>query len=91
MIVMPYLFFAGNCEEAMNFYSNALGSPIDMLMRMKDSPEPPPPGHPPGSENQVMHASMHIGKDTILCRVPPSVGRGRLSSGGLHGSPARPH
>ena len=67
MIVMPYLFFAGNCEEAMNFYSGAIGSPIDMLMRMKDSPEPPPPEHaPPGSENLVMHASMHLGKDTVL-------------------------
>lgn len=67
MIVMPYLFFNGRCEEAMNFYAQAIGSPIDMLMRIKDAPEPPPPEcAPPGSENLVMHASMHIGPETIL-------------------------
>lgn len=67
MIVQPYLFFNGRCEEAMNFYAAALGSPIDMLMRMKDSPDPVPPEHcPPGAENLVMHASMRIGKDTTL-------------------------
>ena len=64
MIVQPYLMFSGNCEAAMNFYSKAIGSPIDMLMRMKDAPEQ---GMcPPGNEDKVMHASMHIGKDTIL-------------------------
>ncbi len=67
MMVLPYLFFSGRCEEAMNFYAAATGRPIDMLMRMKDAPEPPPPEHaPPGSENMVMHASMHLGEHTVL-------------------------
>ena len=62
MIVQPYLMFSGNCEEAMNFYSKAIGSPLDMLMHMKDAPEQ---GMcPPGNENMVMHTSMHIGNSS---------------------------
>src|SRR5690242_15484496 len=67
MQIQPYLFFDGRCEEAINFYRTAAGAEIIMLMRFKDSPEPPPPGMvPPGSENKVMHASFRVGQSTIL-------------------------
>jgi uncharacterized glyoxalase superfamily protein PhnB len=47
----PYLFFDGRCEEAIEFYKKALGAKVEMMMRFKDSPEPPPPGRvAPGSE-----------------------------------------
>jgi len=37
-----------------------------MVMRFKESPEPPPPGCvPPGSESKVMHAQFNIG-DTLI-------------------------
>ena len=42
MIVQPYLFFEGRCEEALGFYQRALGAEIGMLMRNKESPEPAP-------------------------------------------------
>ena len=64
--VQPYLFFGGRCEEALNFYGKALGAKVDMLMRYKESPEPPPPGMvPKGFENKVMHATFRVG-ETIL-------------------------
>ncbi len=44
MQVQPYLFFEGRCEEAVEFYRKALGAEVTMLMRYKDSPDPPPPG-----------------------------------------------
>ena len=67
MQIQPYLFFEGRCEEAIEFYKKALGAKVEMLMRIKDSPEPPPPGmHPPGSENKVMHASVRIGAATLM-------------------------
>jgi PhnB protein len=67
MQVQPYLFFEGRTEEAIEFYRRALGAEVMMLMRFKDSPEPPPPGAvPPGSENKVMHASMRIGETTVM-------------------------
>jgi len=66
MQVQPYLFFNGRCEEALEFYKKSLGAKVEMLMRNKESPEPPPPGMlPPGSENKVMHASFRIG-DTVV-------------------------
>src|SRR5712691_8995703 len=67
MQVQPYLFFDGRCEEAIEFYRNALGAEVATLMRFKDSPEPPQPGMcPPGSENKVMHASFRIGDTTVM-------------------------
>lgn len=67
MQVEPYLFFEGRCEEALEFYRKALGAEVVMVMRYKDSPEPPPPGKlPPGSENKVMHANLRIGETTVM-------------------------
>jgi PhnB protein len=38
-----------------------------MLLRFKDSPEPPQPGTmPPGAENKVMHASIRIGESSVM-------------------------
>ena len=66
MHVQPYLNFNGRCEEALEFYKKALGAEVKMLLRMKDSPEPAPPGTvPPGTENKIMHVDFQIG-DTVL-------------------------
>jgi len=65
--VEPYLFFNGRCEEAIEFYRQALGAEVLMLMRFKDSPESSQPGmHPPGSENKVMHATLRIGENILM-------------------------
>ena len=64
MRVQPYLFFDGQCEEAVEFYRGALGAEVTMLMRFKDSPEPA--SCAPGSENKVMHASFRIGETEVL-------------------------
>jgi len=67
MAIQPYLFFEGRCEEAIEFYRGAIGAKVEMMMRYKDGPEPPPPGMlPPGSESKVMHASFQIGDATVL-------------------------
>jgi PhnB protein len=78
MQIQPYLFFDGRCEEAVEFYRKALGAKVEMLMRYKDSPDPPPPGMvPPGSENKVMHSSLRIGNAVLMasdghCQGKPS-------------------
>ena len=67
MQVQPYLFFDGRCEEAVEFYRSALGAEVVMLMRFKDSPDPPPPGMvPPGGENKVMHMALRVGDAMVL-------------------------
>lgn len=76
MIVQPYLFFEGRCEEALEYYKTALGAQVEMVMRYSESPDPPPPGMlPPGSENKVMHASFKVGDSVIM-----------LSDGGCSGA-----
>ena len=66
-IVQPYLFFNGTCEAAVEFYRQALGAEVEMMMRFKDSPEPHPPGMvPPGFENKIMHTSFRIGATALM-------------------------
>jgi PhnB protein len=62
--IQPYLFFDGRCEEALEFYRQALGAEVEMLMRFKDSPEPAQCGS--GSGDKVMHASFRIGGTTVM-------------------------
>lgn len=65
--VQPYLFFNGNCQEAVEFYCKALGAEVEMMMRFKESPEPPLPGSvPPGFEDKIMHTSFRIGQTTVM-------------------------
>jgi PhnB protein len=67
MQVQPYLFYDGRCEEAVEFYRSKLGAKVEMLMRFKESPEPPQPGcMSPGSENKVMHSAFRIGDTTVM-------------------------
>src|SRR5579864_6240702 len=85
MEVQPYLFFEGRCEEAIEFYKKKLGAKVDMLMRYKDSPEPPRPGMvPPGSDDKVLHASVKIGGTRVMasdgnCSGKPKFGGFALS------------
>ena len=66
MYIQPYLFFDGRCQEALDYYTSALGAKVEMLMRFKDSPEATDPAKvPPGAGDNVMHASVRIG-DTVL-------------------------
>ena len=67
MAIEPYLFFNGRCEEAVEFYKKALGAEVLMLMRYKESPEPPPPGMvPSGWDDKIMHSSLRIGNGTVM-------------------------
>jgi PhnB protein len=62
--VDPYLFFDGQCEDAIEFYRKAVRAEVEMLVRFKDSPDP---GMcPPGAENKVMHARFRIGDTTVM-------------------------
>lgn len=76
--VQPYLFFEGRAEEAIEFYKEALGAELEMLLRYSDSPEAPPPDKlPAGTQNKIQHASIRVGSSTIS-----------LSDGHCSGTPA---
>jgi PhnB protein len=57
--IEPYLFFEGRTEEALAFYQKALGAKVEMMMRNRESPEPPPPGMNAPAE-KIMHSSFLI-------------------------------
>ena len=60
-----YLNFAGNTEEAFNFYKSVFGGELTHIVRFKDMPIE-------GlsilkkDENKVMHVGLPIGKDQML-------------------------
>lgn len=67
MIVQPYLFFEGRCEEAIAFYRQALGAQVLMLMHYGDSPDED--GCPDGAQppkDKVMHATLRIGETQVM-------------------------
>lgn len=67
MQIQPYLFFNGCCDEAIDFYCKVVDARLGTLMRYKESPEPPPPDKvPPGYDDKVMHAELHIGDSVVM-------------------------
>ncbi|GAB0115075.1 VOC family protein [Acidisoma sp. C75] len=67
MKVTPYLFFNGRCQEALDFYAEAVGAEITFLMRYRDCPEPMDSATmPPGQEEKIMHVSFRIGETELM-------------------------
>jgi PhnB protein len=66
MQVQPYLFFDGRCDEALAFYTKALGAKVEMLMRFKDNPEPPAANCGPFAPDKVMHACFKLGDAAVM-------------------------
>jgi PhnB protein len=65
--INPYLNFAGNCEDAFNFYRNVFGGNFTYIGRFGEMP--PQEGAPPMPENErnkIMHVSLPIGGGSIL-------------------------
>lgn len=65
--VNVYLNFNGNCEDAFLFYKSVFGGEFPYVGRFKDMP--PQEGMPPipkEMENQIMHVSLPISKETML-------------------------
>ena len=65
--IEPYLFFEGRADEAIEFYKQALGAQVEMIMRYGESPDKPPEGMiAPGSENKIMHSSITVEGQRIM-------------------------
>ncbi len=59
-----YLFFDGNCAEAMRFYERVLGGKIDTLMTAGESPEAA--NFPPESRNRVLHSHLAFDSGALM-------------------------
>ncbi len=95
MVVEPYLFFPGNCEEALAFYGTVFGGSSVFAMRYGEVPPAADHPIPPGSENKIMHAtfiagslkfmasdSMQLAPGTAVERVSLSIGTADVEEGG---------
>lgn len=59
-----YLFFDGQCAEAMRFYERTLGGRMESLMSYAESPDPS--ACPPGDPSRVMHACVVLPDGRML-------------------------
>jgi PhnB protein len=73
MQIESYLYFNGNCEEALAFYAQALGGKVTALMRFEGSPMEKE--LPPGWGRKVMHSNFE------------AEGARFMASDGMPGSP----
>jgi PhnB protein len=64
MPIQPYLAFNGRCEEAIDFYRQALGAEVNMILRFKQSPDQSMTS--PENAEKIMHADLKIGDGAIL-------------------------
>ncbi|HZZ63903.1 MAG TPA: VOC family protein [Candidatus Baltobacteraceae bacterium] len=55
MELVPYIFFYGRCEEALEFYKRVLGGRYE-LQRNSDTEMPMPENTDPSFRDKVMHA-----------------------------------
>ena len=62
MKLTPYLHFAGNAEEVLNFYKEVLNGEIVMLSRYGDSPLPCDDNY----KQKVLHARLAFGNNVLM-------------------------
>ena len=62
MKLTPYIHFAGNAEEALNFYKDVLNGEIVMLSRYGDSPVPADEDY----KQKIIHARLVFGENMIM-------------------------
>ncbi len=60
--ITPYLFFPGNCEEAMNFYKKVFNAEITTLQRFGSASMPVTEEH----REKIMHGELTIGTITLM-------------------------
>ena len=61
MKLIPYVYFQGNCEEALNTYAKIFNGEIEGLTRYAGN-FPAPEDH----KNKILHASLLFGENVIM-------------------------
>jgi PhnB protein len=73
-----YLFFDGNCADAMRFYERTLGGKLHLMTHAES---PMAAQTPPGSANRIMHARLEL-EGRLLMASDSMVGQ---PTGGMKG------
>ncbi|HYD76430.1 VOC family protein [Ramlibacter sp.] len=74
-----YIFFDGQCSQAMRFYEQTLGGRMETFMTYAQSPEPDQ--CPPGSADRIMHASLVLDGDCRLMASDSPAGQHKPMAG----------
>lgn len=64
-----YLFFRGNCLEAMTRYAEVLGGEVVSVFRNADAPDAA--SRMPGGDDLIMNMSIRLGSGTIMASDAP--------------------
>ena len=64
-----YLFFNGNCLEAMTHYAETLGGKVGGVFRNADAPDAE--SRMPGGDDLVMNMTMKVGAATVMASDAP--------------------
>jgi PhnB protein len=59
-----YLFFKGNCLEAMTHYADTLGGKVEGVMLNRDAPSPA--DRMPGADDLVMNMMLRLGSTSLM-------------------------
>ena len=69
-MIDSYLFFNGNCAEAMRFYEKTIGGKMISMLTYEQSPDPQQCG--PEDKNRIMHAHLLVdGRNLMASDTPP--------------------
>lgn len=72
-----YLFFDGQCAEAMRFYERTLGGKLEPIMKYADAPDAN--ACAPGAGDLVMHACLDLdGRKLMASDAPASHPAGKM-------------
>lgn len=59
-MIMPYLNFSGDCEEAFRLYQHAFGGQEPMLARYSDAPDSAYPDMDAAEKNKIIHGHVML-------------------------------
>ena len=64
MSLEPYLFFDGNCADAMRFYEKALDGKLEMMLKASEAPVKSE--HDKDNPDGILHAAVSVAGSRIL-------------------------
>ena len=85
MKLNAYLDMKGRAQEAIEFYKQALGAEVAVLMRFKDMPAQDDKNceMSPEMEQKVMHATLNIGDSVLMISDSPEPDSGAAEFKGI--------
>lgn len=69
-MIDSYIFFDGNCADAMRFYERVTGGKVTAMLKYSESPDPNQ--CPPGSSDRIMHASLLVDGRNLMASDTPA-------------------